>query len=183
MKTMLTILTLSVLGILLVTACAQQTPTPTDVPSPPPTTASTPAGPTAEVSTAVASSGPILSSTQGATSQPLTEVTPNTPAPGATSEGQKVVTRDDQGKTITMHTGDSFLLQLGEQYTWDISISDQNVLSRVINIAVVKGAQGVYTAHQPGTVTLTANGDPLCRQSQPPCMMPSIAFRITVIVK
>ena len=149
---------------------------------PPPTTASTPA-PTAEVSTSVASSGTVLSSTQGATSQPLTEITPNPPTPGATPGGQKIVTRDDQGKTITLNTGDSFLLQLGEQFTWDISISDQNVLSRVINIAVVKGAQGVYIAHQPGTVTLTANGDPLCRQSQPPCMMPSIAFKITVIVK
>ena len=90
---------------------------------------------------------------------------------------------NDQGKTITMNTGDSFLLQLGDVYTWDISISDQAILSRVMNIAVIKGAQGVYIAHQPGTVTLIAAGDPLCRQSQPPCMMPSIAFKVTVVVK
>jgi hypothetical protein len=75
------------------------------------------------------------------------------------------------------------LLKLGEQYDWAVAISDQNVVSRVKNIAVVRGAQGVYDALRAGTVTLTATGDPACRQSQPPCMMPSRVFMVTIVVK
>ena len=184
MLKIMTFFTLGLLGALLVTACAQPTPEPNDFPSPPPSYFSTPA-PTADVSTSVVS-GTVVSGTQVATSLPLTEIVP-TPtsetAPALTPVGQIIVTLDDRGKTIALKTDESFLLQLGEMYTWDISISDQTVLSRVLNIAVVRGAQGVYIAHQPGTVTLTATGDPTCRQSKPPCMMPSIALKITVVVK
>lgn len=100
-----------------------------------------------------------------------------------TVDGQKIITLDDQGKTLSLTVGDSFLLKLGDQYTWDVTISDQNVVSRVKNIAVVRGAQGVYNTTQSGTVTLSAAGDPPCRQSQPPCAMPSIQFMITIVVK
>ena len=162
-------------GILLVTACAPATPEPNDFPSPPPTILPTQApAATAEVSTSL---------TAVPTNQPAPQSTPIELVPGTVPGGQKIVTRDDQGKTININTGDSFLLQLGENYNWDISISDPAVLSRIVNIAVIKGAQGVYSAHQPGTVTLTAVGDPLCRQSQPPCMMPSIQFKVTIVVK
>ena len=97
--------------------------------------------------------------------------------------GQLTVTLDDMGKTIHLKVGDNFLLELGDQYQWDVSISDQSVLDRVKGILVVKGAQGVYEALQPGTVTLEASGDPACRQSQPPCMMPSRLFELTVVVE
>ena len=61
-------------------------------------------------------------------------------------------------------------------------MDDTSVISRVINIAVVKGAQGVYSTHQAGTATLTATGDPLCRQSKPACMLPSIIFTLHIEV-
>ena len=114
------------------------------------------------------------------------EITPQPPAstevePAA--DGQKIITLEDQNKTINLAVGESFLLKLGEEYTWEVNISNQDVLSRVKNIAVVRGAQGIYTAHQAGTVTLSAAGDPQCRQSQPPCAMPSIQFEITIIVQ
>ena len=109
--------------------------------------------------------------------------TPTSTPDDSASGVQLIVTLDDQGKTIHMTVGDNFLLKLGEQYTWQVDISDQNVLSRVKNIMVIRGAQGVYDALQPGTVTLSAMGDPQCRQSQPPCEMPSIQFMITVFVK
>jgi hypothetical protein len=107
------------------------------------------------------------------------------PAPSATPPpaDSLTVTLDDQGRTITLPVGDSFLLKLGEEYNWDISISDQAVLSRVMGIAVIRGAQGIYEAHQPGTVTLSATGDPQCRQSQPACELPSLQFSVTIVVK
>ena len=108
---------------------------------------------------------------------------PTSAASDPTAVGQKVVTLADQGSMIDLSVGESFLLQLGEEYTWDVSVSDQNVVSRVRNITVVRGAQGVYIALQAGTVTLSATGDPVCRQSKPPCAMPSIMFEIKIVVK
>jgi hypothetical protein len=160
-----TVSTLSfiVISICILSACAQKAPVQEPVP------------PVVEVSTAV----------PAGIGQPLSEMTPETPTPVSNSnqDGQKIVTRDAQGQTITMAVGENFLLQLGEGYTWEITISNQNVLSRVKNIAVVLGAQGIYEALQPGTVTVSAAGDPLCRQSKPACGMPSIQVDFTVVVK
>lgn len=113
----------------------------------------------------------------------------NTPVPTISTQvvptdvDQQVITLADQGRTIDLAVGESFLLRLGEEYTWDVTISDQNVVSRVKNITLVRAAQGVYDALQAGTVTLYAAGDPVCLQAKPPCAMPSILFTITIIVK
>lgn len=109
---------------------------------------------------------------------------PAQPGPLVTPpSASQTVTLDDQGKTITLAVGERFLLNLGEGYNWEVSISDQAVMSRVIGITVIRGAQGVYQAHQPGSLILSATGDPLCRQSQPACGMPSLLFSVTIIVK
>ncbi len=112
-------------------------------------------------------------------SQPIQPVPLVTPQPG----GSHTVTLDNQGKTIILSVGERFLLNLGEGYNWEVSISDQSVVSRVIGITVIRGAQGVYQANQAGSVTLSATGDPPCRQSQPACGMPSLLFSVTIIVK
>jgi len=112
----------------------------------------------------------------------IVQIAPDTP-PGPSVGEEKTVTLDDRGKTVSLAVGDDFLLKLGEQYTWDISVSDQSIISRIRNITVIRGAQGVYHALKPGTATLTASGDPLCRQSQPACAMPSILFEVTIEVK
>lgn len=117
-------------------------------------------------------------------STPLSEMTPEpTLTPTEDTGGQKVVTLDDQGKTLEITVGDNFLLQLGDGYTWDITISDESVISRVKNITVINGAQGVYDVLGAGTTTLTAVGDPVCRQSNPPCSIPSIQFIVTIVAK
>ena len=100
-----------------------------------------------------------------------------------TTDAGIIITLDNQGQTINMTVGQSFLLKLGDSYTWDIVVSDDAVISRVRNIAVVQGAQGIYDANQAGTATLTATGDPVCRQAQPACGAPSIQFVLTVVVK
>ncbi len=92
------------------------------------------------------------------------------------------VTLDDNGKTIRMKVGDSFLLNLGGTYTWNVNSSDQSVLKRKVNVLVIRGAQGIYDAVRSGTVTLTATGDPQCRATHPPCMLPSLMFSVRVIV-
>jgi ABC-type transport system substrate-binding protein len=175
-----TILTLAVfvLGAILLTACAQQAAaqplavTATQLPAP--TDTQTPASIAPDTGTVV----------PGVVGPPLTQITPETPTSVTTDPGgNKVVTRDFQGQTLNLAVGEGFLLKLGEEYTWDITISDQTVLSRVKNIAVIRGAQGVYDGLKPGTVTVSASGDPLCRQSKPACGMASIQIEFTVVVK
>jgi photosystem II stability/assembly factor-like uncharacterized protein len=92
------------------------------------------------------------------------------------------VTLANDGQEITLNVGERFLLDLGDEYRWSVEVADQAILSRVVNITVIRGAQGVYEAHQAGTTTLSATGDPQCRQAQPPCGMPSRVFSITVAV-
>jgi carboxyl-terminal processing protease len=59
----------------------------------------------------------------------------------------------------------------------------QTVLSRVTNVTGVDGAQGLYEAHRSGATPLTASGDPVCRQLQPPYAMPSRPFEIRMKVQ
>ncbi|VVB93424.1 Uncharacterised protein [uncultured archaeon] len=106
---------------------------------------------------------------------------PETGPVSMTTEG-KIITLADDGKTISLKTNETFLLQLGEEYEWNITIDDQTVLSRVVGVLVVRGAQGIYKAHTPGRAILTAVGDPICRKSIPPCAAPSREFRLNVVV-
>lgn len=100
----------------------------------------------------------------------------------AAEPGGKIVTLADDGQTITLQVNETFLLKLGEEYDWNITIDDQTVVSRVPNVLVVRGAQGLYRAHKEGNSTMTAIGDPICRRDQPPCGAPSREFRINIVV-
>lgn len=129
------------------------------------------------VSTSIQSSGTGVMSTPA----PTTGVENNTASQALPQEG---ITLADNGKTFTTHTGDRFLLNLGmEVYDWTVNIDNQDVLSRVKNITVIRGAQGLYEALKPGQAILTAGGDPLCRSAKPACMIPSIMYQVTILVQ
>jgi hypothetical protein len=102
-----------------------------------------------------------------------------TPTPASS----QIVTLADDGQAITLRVGDSFLLKLGEDYNWTPTVDDQTIVSRVVGITVVRGAQGVYNALRAGKTTLTAVGDPVCRQANPPCEQPSRMFTIQIVVQ
>ncbi len=102
------------------------------------------------------------------------------PMPSNTGTQSLSVTQADNNKTVTFHVGDRFLLNLGE-YEWNLSLSNQSVISRVKNIAVIRGAQGIYTADQVGTTVLSATGRPYCAQGAM-CSMLEIAFHVTIKV-
>lgn len=105
-------------------------------------------------------------------------------SPSATALPADGVAFSENGKIFTMRVGESFLLNLGtDVYDWTVEVDHQDVLQRDMGVTVIQGAQGIYVAQAPGTVTLTANGDPLCLQSKPPCKMPSISFSIILIVE
>ncbi len=104
----------------------------------------------------------------------------STQIPASTAD----VTQEDNGKTFYLHLGESFLLNLGtDVFDWTVDIDNQTVLSRVKNVMVIRGAQGIYQANSPGQAVLTAVGNPFCRKSVPACAAPSLLFKITVIVQ
>jgi hypothetical protein len=70
----------------------------------------------------------------------------------------QIVTLSDDGQTIRLHVGDSFLLKLGEGYDWAVTIDDQTVVSRVMNVMVIRGAQGLYQAKRTGQTMLDRQG-------------------------
>jgi hypothetical protein len=94
-----------------------------------------------------------------------------------------VVTRADNGRTLHLSVGDTFLLKLGgPPPDWTIRISNPAVLQRQVNILVVRGAQGVYRAIAPGTAVLTAAGTYPCMTAKPPCDVPTPLVRVRVVV-
>lgn len=116
----------------------------------------------------------------------LTLVTPTVVGTGAGASGGSgepgQVTLADNGQTLHLTVGHSFLLNLGAKYNWTVTVDDQTILSREVNILVIRGAQSIYKALVPGETGLTANGDPACLQDSPPCLAPSQFFSIKVIV-
>ena len=94
----------------------------------------------------------------------------------------RMVTQENNNQTIELKAGESFLLKLGEEHNWNIEIDNNDVVSRVKNIAVIRGAQGVYEAKMPGSATLSVVGEPLCREEVLPCGAPTILFKIQINV-
>ena len=121
------------------------------------------------------------------TTLPQSSVTPTPGSNGAPSDSQtsaSTITFADNGKTFYYHPGDSFLLNLGDEiYEWSATVGNQDVISLKVGVMVIKGAQGLYDALAPGTTTLTAVGDPLCRKASPPCGTPTVLFKVTIVVE
>lgn len=94
----------------------------------------------------------------------------------------KIVTLDQNNHEIVLSKGQRFLLNLGSNYDWSLNIDNNTVISQVPNVMVMQGAQGLFESHVDGKTTLTATGDPPCLQSVPRCGMPSILFKLDIIV-
>lgn len=101
---------------------------------------------------------------------------------GSDQTSNQIVTLEQNNQEISLKKGERFLLKLGNNYNWNIDIADQTIVSRVINIMVINGAQGIYEAHNAGTTTLTAQGDPFCLSLIPRCAMPSLLFKVNIVV-
>ena len=93
------------------------------------------------------------------------------------------ITLADDGQTLGFRVGQNFLLFLGINDNWSATVADPAVVDRIPDVFVIRGAQGLYRARQPGHTTLTAAGDPACRQAQPPCAAPSTVFSVQIDVQ
>lgn len=120
--------------------------------------------------------------TQPSVAGPYVAIVPNVAADSVPTSTSSIVTLADDGGTLHMRPGETFLLMLGTDYNWDVAVSDTSVLSRVPNITAIRGAQGIYQANLTGTASLTATGTIAC-PSGVACPMLALIFRLTVIVQ
>lgn len=102
--------------------------------------------------------------------------------PGGTPFSGRRVTLTENNAVIQLRVGETFLLYLGQDRNWTVSVDNTAVVTRVMSVVVIQGAQGIYEARAAGRAVLTATGDLPCRSVQPPCLAPSLLFRITVVV-
>ncbi len=113
-----------------------------------------------------------------------TSIPATTPLPPTTTSAEPApVTLADNGKTITLQVGQRFLLNLGSEKKWNVQVADQSIVSRVVNITVIRGAQGVYEAHAVGETKLTAAGTPICDSTQAGCSQIALPFEIQIVVQ
>ncbi len=117
------------------------------------------------------------------TSQPPAATNlPPTPADIPTETSPLSITPADNGQTITLTVGQTFLLNLGADHNWDVQIANQSIVSRVVTITVIRGAQGVYEARAAGETKLTAAGAPICDATQPGCSQAIQEFQVQLVV-
>ena len=177
MKTrwMFPVLVIVVLSLLAAACAPAATPTPAFTPIPPGETQPT---------ESIPATGPGTDSGMGTevAATPATDETPAGAGEISVGDGTEVTLADD-GATVNMKVGQSFLLKLGEDFDWTVTPADQSIVSRVKNISVIRGAQGVYEALKAGTTELSAVGDPTCRTATPTCAAPSRSFKVTVVVE
>ncbi len=93
------------------------------------------------------------------------------------------VTLADDGKAVSLKPGDRFLLSLDAYYDWTVTVDDPTIVGRLTGVAGPTGSQGAFQALAAGQTTLSAMGDPPCRQVKPACGAPSRLFRVTVVVR
>jgi hypothetical protein len=93
------------------------------------------------------------------------------------------VTLGDDGNALQLNLDQRFLLSLDGYYDWTVTVDDPTIVSRLPGLPGAAGSQGVFQAAAFGQTTLSAVGDPPCRQVKPACGAPSRIFRVTLVVR
>ncbi|HUX80851.1 MAG TPA: hypothetical protein VMV38_00830 [Candidatus Paceibacterota bacterium] len=75
------------------------------------------------------------------------------------------VTQQDQNTTVHLTKNERFAIQFGN-LSWALSFIPGGAITRVPNTLSTGGYQGVYEANQIGTVTLRAEGRPICKAGE-----------------
>ncbi|MFN8470661.1 MAG: hypothetical protein U0822_00450 [Anaerolineae bacterium] len=117
-------------------------------------------------------------------------VTPSAPSPRDSGQARPrrpplprtstvIVTLRDNNGTLKLRLGDTMALALdldgGGLFNWTDVTVDPSYLKLMATTH-----QGVYSAQQHGTTMITAVGTPKC---YPRCLMPSVLFKITVVIQ
>ena len=116
------------------------------------------------------------------TVQPAVRVT--APPASSTSGPQTLpapaeVTWSDNGATVTLPVGGSFVLALASASHWSVHVSNPSVLGAGPGPS---GTQGSFTAEKPGSTALTAVMQVHCGTTTTRCLFAVPVFHLTVVV-
>lgn len=104
------------------------------------------------------------------------------PPAGGGSTGQIEITPNDNGKTFQIAVGQTILVRLGTELDWTVTFDPPGILRAVPGVgALVRGVQALVRGEQPGTVTIQAQGKPICNPGQA-CPLFIAVFKATVVV-
>ena len=96
----------------------------------------------------------------------------------------RVVAFEDNARTISLKTGQKFLLHLkNEPYEWKVNVEEPRVIRLAGTSSSIRGSQGIYEALRPGRTSLTAEGELPCHKVNPPCMAPTLAFNARFVIE
>jgi len=97
--------------------------------------------------------------------------------------GGLMVTLDYAGDTLTILNIQAFILQLGDRFIWTVKVEPPDRLTLNRKITPEPGEQGVYVARNKGHAIISAIGEPVCRQQEPPCNYPDVFFQMIVEIQ
>ena len=96
----------------------------------------------------------------------------------------RVVTLEDNDKTIRLKAGQKFLLYLkNEPYSWTAIPHDEKVIQRTGDSSCIPGSQGLFEALREGRTGLIATGELPCHKATPPCMAATLSFKLMLLVQ
>jgi hypothetical protein len=102
-------------------------------------------------------------------------------AAGQTPAGIEI-TSDDRGRTFNAVIGQQVTVRLGTGLAWTVSEEPAGILAPAPGVgAPPAGVQAVLRAAQPGTVTITGTGKPICKPGEF-CPQFVTLFTATVVV-
>lgn len=92
------------------------------------------------------------------------------------------ITGADNGRTFNVVVGQQVTIRLGAGLNWTVSYDPTGILVAVPGVnTLARDVQGILRAAQPGTVTITATGKPICTTGQA-CPQFVTLFTATVVV-
>jgi hypothetical protein len=140
-------------------------------------------GPVASAGTAYAPPGSI-SHPSPTTTRATTPATTATSQPSST--GTVTVTQDDNGKTFTLHRGQHLVVSLSAPgWEWSEPDTDNAAVLQRVAVSANPASDQVtasFDAKTAGQAHVSAAKDAPCRKAQPPCMVPTYLWQITVNV-
>ena len=94
----------------------------------------------------------------------------------------KLITQNDDQKSILLKPSQRFLLNLSDFYDWKIEIDDLDIVRQSKNFRPQQNLQGIFEAQNLGHTSLRATGDPFCLKLEPACRVASILFTLQIEV-
>jgi hypothetical protein len=95
-----------------------------------------------------------------------------------------VITFGDDGQSFGLAVGAKFQLVLQKDgYEFAPATFDPAFINKLVNQPLLPGSLGVFQTTKAGTTEISSFGEFPCAKSTPPCLAPTIGFRVTLIMK